>query len=108
MIGNKFGKCLSILVLLLSFSSVLFATNISTAVSGLCSQAKGLLAIGIMLLIILAALVYSIGQILGAETRARASVWATAMMTGAIIGVIIYIIVPYVIGLINSTLTTTC
>jgi hypothetical protein len=56
-----------------------------------------------MLLIILAAAVYAIGQIVGAETRARASVWATAMITGALIGIVIYLVVP---GLIKLMLPT--
>lgn len=33
----------------------------------------------------------------GAETRARAAVWATAMLTGAVIGIIIYLISPAII-----------
>jgi hypothetical protein len=35
--------------------------------------------------------------VLGAETRARASVWATAMLTGAVIGILIYLITPMVL-----------
>ncbi|MCX6778480.1 MAG: hypothetical protein NT157_06395, partial [Candidatus Micrarchaeota archaeon] len=33
--------------------------------------------------------IYAIGQVLGSETRARATVWATAMLVGGIIGLII-------------------
>jgi hypothetical protein len=69
------------------------------AMADLCETAQSLLALGAMLLIVAAAAVYAIGQIVGAETRARASVWATAMLTGAVIGVIIYLIVP---GLIST------
>ncbi|MBI5228254.1 hypothetical protein HY988_06705 [Candidatus Micrarchaeota archaeon] len=50
-----------------------------------------------MLLIVLAGAIYAIGQILGAETRARATVWATAMLTGAVIGIIIYILAPVIL-----------
>ena len=53
--------------------------------------------ISIALIIVLAAIVYSIGQITGAETRARASVWATAMIVGALVGFAIYLVVPPVI-----------
>jgi hypothetical protein len=72
--------------------------NLTSAMRDLCSSAQSLLALGAMLLIVAAAAVYALGQIVGAETRARASVWATAMLTGAVIGVIIYLIVPGLIA----------
>ena len=43
---------------------------------------------------------------MGAETRARATVWATAMLTGAIIGAILYVVVPWLIAkIIGDTAT---
>jgi hypothetical protein len=54
--------------------------------------------IGLACMFIMAGGVYAIGQVLGAETRARASVWATAMITGAVIGLVIYLVLP---GLIS-------
>ncbi|MFH1471040.1 MAG: hypothetical protein ABIF01_04790, partial [Candidatus Micrarchaeota archaeon] len=41
------------------------------------------------LMFIMAGGIYAIGQMLGAETRARASVWATAMLVGGVIGLVI-------------------
>jgi hypothetical protein len=106
---NKYGRYFLIAVLLLNFVSVSTATDtttgatgLQTALSSLCETARSLLAVGAMLMIILAAAVYAVGQILGAETRARASVWATAMLTGAVIGIIIYIVVPWIIGMISG------
>ncbi len=72
--------------------------GLEASMRGLCSSARSLLALGAMLLVVAAAAVYAIGQIVGAETRARASVWATAMLTGAVIGIIIYLIVPGLIA----------
>jgi len=71
--------------------------NISGSLYCLYTTVKGALAIGMLLLVCLAAIVYALGQVLGAETRARASVWATAMFTGAIIGAILYIVLPYIL-----------
>jgi hypothetical protein len=101
---NKYGKYFLIAVFLVNFMGLAFADNagtenILTAMEELCNSARGILAIGVMLMVIMAAVVYAVGQILGAETRARASVWATAMITGAVIGIIIYIIVPAIIGI---------
>lgn len=106
---NKFGKLFVTLVILLSFASIMFATNavganqISNALRQLCNDARSLLFIAAIMLVILAAVTYSAGQVLGAETRARASVWATSMMIGAIIGIIIYVILPPVIGTLAGT-----
>jgi hypothetical protein len=104
---NRFGKYLAILVMLISFAGAVSAASgtgtIIAAMSGLCLTARTLLSVGSMLLIVVAAAVYAVGQIVGAETRARASVWATAMITGAIIGIIIYLVVPQLIQTMMGT-----
>jgi len=111
---NRFGSRLLPVLLLLALASASFAattgnvSGIQSGLSQLCVQAKQLLLIGTMLMVILAAVIYSVGQILGAETRARASVWATAMMTGAIIGVIIYVVVPWLLQVIDPSFSATC
>ena len=109
---NKFGKIFVTLVMLLSFVSIISAaanTSISSALKDLCTTAKGLLGVAALLMIILGAVTYAAGQMLGAETRARASVWATNMFIGAVIGILIYIIVPTVINTIGgATASATC
>jgi len=101
----KFGRVIFILAL---FVGMAFAntTNLTNAMTQLCNDARMLLGIGAMLLVILAAAVYAIGQIVGAETRARASVWATAMLTGAVIGMVIYMLVPPLIGVVMGGTVT--
>ena len=76
--------------------------NFRKAFGAVCNVAKGLLAMAALVLIVLAAVVYGIGQVLGAETRARATVWATAMLTGAIIGGIIFLILPWIISILMT------
>jgi len=76
--------------------------NITVALGEFCATLKGALAVGMMLLVVLAAIIYAVGQVMGAETRARASVWATAMFVGALVGALIYIIMPYVLGFLIS------
>ncbi len=71
---------------------------IKDTLGAFCNTLHGALAVGMMLLIVLAAIVYAVGQVMGAETRARASVWATAMFVGALIGALIYIILPYILS----------
>ena len=101
--GNLRKSILLVSLLSIVFSSLIFAgspTAISAALSQLCGTVKGFLGVAMMLMILLAAVIYAAGQIMGAETRARASVWATAMFTGAIFAALIFLIVPWVIGLV--------
>ena len=55
-----------------------------------------------MLMIILAGVIYAAGQMMGAETRARANVWATACLTGALIAILIVVVAPPVLNAIYN------
>ena len=85
---------------MLLFAGVVLAgsTRIQNAIAQLCQDAQTILGAAVMLLVVLAAVVYGIGQVMGAETRARASVWATSMIIGAVIALVIYLVVPMIIG----------
>ena len=98
---NTVGRYLLIMVLVLNLFSLATAGGTASLCSGLrdmCRVSQAFLSAAMMIMIVLAGATYAIGQLLGAETRARASVWATAMLTGAIIGALIYIIAPIVIS----------
>ncbi len=111
---NAIGKYLILAFIIMNLVPAVSASSgLSNALVSLCGMAKTLLGIGVMLLIILAGSIYAIGQILGAETRARATVWATAMLTGAVIGIVIYIITPVIVnalmsGSTNGSLAVSC
>jgi len=77
-------------------------SGVSNALSQLCGGIKGLLPVAAMLMIVLAGVIYAAGQIMGAETRARANVWATACLTGALIAVLIAAIAPSVLNMIYN------
>jgi len=57
---------------------------------------EGLLPIVVIILIIFAAVIFAAGQVMGAETRSRANVWATAMLIGALIGILVALIGPWI------------
>jgi len=85
------------------------------AAKTLCCGLKQLLPVAAMLMIVLAGVIYAAGQMMGAETRARANVWATAALTGALIAVLIYAIAPSVLNTmyggttqINADVCGTC
>jgi len=77
--------------------------TVTLAASMMCNDAKSLLPVVAMLMTVVAGVVYAAGQIMGAETRARANVWATACLTGALIGVLIYAVAPSVLSTIYNT-----
>ena len=74
------------------------AGSIQAGICSLYSTVNLLLGAVIFVLIVVAAVVYASGQVMGAETRARASVWATSMIVGAVIGIIIYVLVPTILS----------
>ena len=72
-------------------------TRVKNAISTLCVSLTSILPIASMLMVVVAGVIYAAGQLMGAETRARANVWATAALTGALIGLLIYAIAPAVL-----------
>ena len=104
---KKFG----ILVVLVLAASV-FATSalntVTSSLSDLCNGLKTMLPVAAMLMIILAGVIYAAGQMMGAETRARANVWATAALTGALIAILIAVVGPAVLQTINNGTALAC
>jgi uncharacterized membrane protein len=83
-------------------------SNVSTAIQDLCGGLTSLLPVAAMLMIVIAGVIYAAGQVMGAETRARANVWATAALTGALIAVLIYAIAPSVLATIYGADSFSC
>ena len=97
----KMNKAIFSLALFFALIGMVAADESSDIKKGICDLSNlvsTVLTAVIFLLIVAAAVVYAGGQLLGAETRARATVWATSMFMGALIGVLIYVIVPYILG----------
>ena len=96
------------LVLLPTLSTVAFADNceglgcVGAALSNLCTELMSILPVVSMFMVIAAGVVYSSGQMMGAETRARANTWATAMLIGAIIGILIVTVTPPILNQLGS------
>lgn len=95
-------RLISALIFLLSLNSILFAQtgtceqpgDLQKALSCLCIALYDYVSIVAFIMILISSIVYALGQMFGAETRARANVWATSMLTGAIIGIILIVLVP--------------
>ena len=97
--------------LVLLSSSLIFAattglTGLYNALSLLCSNLTAILPVAGMLMVVVSALIYGLGQILGMESRARANVYATSALTGAFIAFLITAIAPTVFsGIYGSNVT---
>ncbi|MEM3400049.1 MAG: hypothetical protein QXP42_04430 [Candidatus Micrarchaeia archaeon] len=89
------------LVLLNLMASLVYA-DLYDQLVGVCQQIKNLVPIVALLMFFTAGLIYAAGQIMGAETRARANVWATAMLVGGIIGLIIAASAPWLLAVFSQ------
>ena len=85
------------------FADTTMLGGVKDAMSSLCTGLKEMLPVVAMLMIILAGVIYASGQMMGAETRARTNVWATAALTGALMAILIAVIAPAVLTAINGT-----
>ncbi|MFA5929725.1 MAG: hypothetical protein WC861_02485 [Candidatus Micrarchaeia archaeon] len=105
---RKMGILLALAVLASSvFAAVSGLSAVSSAMTDLCKGLTQMLPVAGMLMIILAGVIYAAGQMMGAETRARANVWATACLTGALIAILIAVIAPSVLNTIYASSTFT-
>ena len=94
-------KKLGLFLLLLAAVGIVNAqalNGLSAAITALCADLQGLLPVVAMLMVIFAGVIYASGQIMGAETRARANVWATAALTGALMAILIWAIAPAILN----------
>jgi hypothetical protein len=96
------GKLSALAILSIAAFSFAMLGNINTAASQLCSSVQGLIPVVAMLMIVISGVVYGLGQIMGAETRARANVWATACLGGAFICILIVVVAKPVLQVIYS------
>jgi len=83
--------------------------NITAAICDVYNIFNSLVPIGAGLAIFAAAVVYAIGQMLGAEVRARATVWAHALFFGGIFGIIIAKVIPWLLNVMTGEdVSTAC
>jgi len=103
---------LGVLVALLLIAGIAYSTsgmmlsNVQNAVSQLCFSLKSLLPVTAMTMLIFGGVIYAAGQMMGAETRARANVWATACLTGSLIAILIVVVATPVLQSIYGDLGT--
>ncbi len=100
---SRYGVLL-MLIAALAMPAVFAGTSPQSGIGALknviCDLYKGfkmLLGPAALLMALGAAVIYAAGQILGAEMRARANVWAHAMFLGAVIGLVLANLIPWLL-----------
>ena len=100
---RKIGIFIVMAALVTSVFATSMLSGLTQGVKDLCTGLKSMLPVAAMLMIILAGVIYASGQMMGAETRARTNVWATAALTGALMAILIAVVAPPVLTAINGT-----
>ncbi len=102
---KKMGMLAFALLVLLSVSlSADAGERIREGICNVYGMLKDLLPVIILAVIVLAGVVFAAGQVLGAETRSRANVWATNMIIYSVIAIIVVLVVPYLLSQIDPNL----
>ncbi len=81
-----------------------FSTHIQVVLCDLYDLLKNIFPVIIIVMVVLAGLIFVVGQILGAETRSRANVWATNILIYTVIGVLVILVIPYILSQIDPSL----
>jgi len=109
------NKPMILLATLLVFGFAFAVDNPETQITGALGSVKTLLCtvlpVIIMLAIVIAAILYAVGQLGSAESRAKFHGWATNIVIGAITALIVLLMVPYFLGLLlpnGVTAMTNC
>ena len=97
---RKIGIFVVMAAMVASVFAVSGLSAVTGAMGGLCDGLRTMLPVAAMLMIILAGVIYAAGQMMGAETRARTNVWATAALTGALMAILIAVVAPSVLNMI--------
>ena len=78
-------------------------SSLSQGFANIYCSLMGILPPLAMVLVILAAVIYAAGQVGGAEFRANASRWATALIVGAVLALVLVLLLPGILGALDAT-----
>ncbi|MCX8202412.1 MAG: hypothetical protein N3G74_01225 [Candidatus Micrarchaeota archaeon] len=74
--------------------------------NNICVQLTQILPIIAIVLFVLAAVVYGIGHVFGAEMKSKATGWATSMVVGAVISLLIFLLARPILGVFVPEIST--
>lgn len=115
MTKKRFDFGLFTLLAIILLAGIVFAQSLSAqgaqtrlinGLNNLCIQLVSILPIIAILLFVLAAVVYGVGHIFGAEMRSKATGWATSMVVGAVISLLIFLLTRPVLSIFVPDIAT--
>jgi hypothetical protein len=80
--------------------------RIIEGLNALCIQLVTILPVLAILLFVLAAVVYGVGHVFGAEMRSKATSWATSMVVGAVISLLIFLLAKPILSIFVPDIQT--
>ena len=83
----------------LSFAQEPFQERLAKGLNDICVSMVNVLPILFIVLLVMAAVVYGVGHVFGAEMRSKATSWATTMVVGAVISLLIFVLARPLLGL---------
>ncbi len=89
-------KLILLLILLLYTNSQ--SQNLSSTLQGFCTFLYDIIGLVAFIMILLSSIVYSISNVLPADPRAKATVYAQNLFVGAILGIILLVLIPEILG----------
>jgi hypothetical protein len=94
-------KFLHFFIFFFIFVALIFSQNtrLNSVFYFICTNSFFYLPIISLILVIGAGLIYASGQIFGADTKAKATSWATAMIIGAFVGFLLIFLLPPIIAI---------
>jgi hypothetical protein len=87
--------------------TVMAEVSLSDSLTSIQTQIEAIIPVVALMMIVLAGLIYGIGQVMGAEMRGRSAVWAQALLIGAILGLLIAALAPHLVGLFSGAALVT-
>ena len=89
-------------LLVFGFAFAEAPAGIGDALIGVRNLVCDALPILVMVAIVAAAILYAVGQLGSAESRAKFHGWATNIALGAITAILVYVVAPWILGALMS------
>ncbi len=78
---------------------ITYAGSLKATLEDFCNFLYGLVTDIAFIMIVLASVIYGASQMLPADPRARAVVYAQNLLVGAFVGIILLILIPSIVGI---------
>ncbi len=105
--NNKIlASCLLLTAILFAQGTSEVTERLIIGLNDICVQLTQILPIIAIVLFVLAAVIYGIGHVFGAEMKSKATGWATSMVVGAVISLLIFLLARPILSVFVPEIAT--